>query len=222
MGGAARVLDVSAADEELATDVAEGELDLACGGLEEGGAGELAGGLAFDGEGGARRGGIAGEGEAAEGAVDLAPGADALDDLLAEVAAFAEVQGAVGAGLLREIAVADVGTEEGCAFEDAEVIEGGGGAGGSAEGMEFRGESGEGGFGGPELEAGGEGAVGADDGEWIVVPDKIGEAGGGALWREKAEAGEETWGMGACEEEAFAFGSDVGKLDIVHDDEAVE
>ena len=62
--------------------------------------------------------------EAGEGAVDVAAGADALDDLLAEVAAFGEVQGAGLVGLLREVFVADVGAVEGCAGEDAELFEG--------------------------------------------------------------------------------------------------
>ncbi len=52
-----------------------------------------------------------------------AAGADALDDLLAEVAAFGEVEGAGLVGFLREVFVADVGAVEGCAGEDAEVFE---------------------------------------------------------------------------------------------------
>ena len=40
--------------------------------------------------------------------MDVAAGADALDDLLAEVAAFGEVQGAGLVGLLGEVAVADI------------------------------------------------------------------------------------------------------------------
>ena len=64
------------------------------------------------------------EAEAGEGAVDVAAGADALDDLLAEVAALAEVEGAGLGGLLGEVAVADVGAVERGAFEDAEQFEG--------------------------------------------------------------------------------------------------
>ncbi len=64
----------------------------------------------------------------------VAAGTDALDDLLAEVAALGEVQGAGLGGLLREVAVADVVAVERGAFEDAEAFEalgvGGDGAGG--------------------------------------------------------------------------------------------
>ena len=107
----------------------------------------------------------AGEEEAGEGAVDVAAGADALDDLLAEVAAFGEVQGAGLArwgGLLREFAVADVGAVAGRALEDAEVFDGFGGgrgspasvrAGRASEGLGVR----------PDFEARDEGAVGGDD-----------------------------------------------------------
>ena len=65
------------------------------------------------------------EAEAGEGTVDVAAGADALDDLLAEVAAFGEVEGAGLGGLLGEVVlVADVGAVAGCAFEDAEPVRG--------------------------------------------------------------------------------------------------
>ena len=63
--------------------------------------------------------------EGVEGAVDVASGADALDDLLAEIAAFGEVEGAGsvpvswGSSLSRMSAAV-----EGCAFEDAEVFQG--------------------------------------------------------------------------------------------------
>ena len=62
--------------------------------------------------------------------MDAAAGTDALDDLLAEVAAFGEVQCAGLGGFLREVVgggVADVGAVAGCAGEDAEVVEGFGG-----------------------------------------------------------------------------------------------
>ena len=65
---------------------------------------------------------IAVEAEGGEGAMDVAAGADALDDLLAEVAAFGEVKGAGLGGLLGEFLVADVGAVEGCAFEEAEPV----------------------------------------------------------------------------------------------------
>ena len=55
--------------------------------------------------------------------MNVAARTDALDDLLAEVAAFGEVQGAGLGGLLGEFAVADVGAVEGCSFEDAQPFE---------------------------------------------------------------------------------------------------
>ena len=66
---------------------------------------------------------LAFEAEGAEGAMDVAAGADALDDLLAEVAALGEVQGAGLAGLLGEFAVADVDAVEWRSFEDSEMLE---------------------------------------------------------------------------------------------------
>ena len=54
--------------------------------------------------------------------MDVATGADALDDLLSEIAAFGEVEGAGLSGLLGEFAVADVGAEEGRSFEEAEPL----------------------------------------------------------------------------------------------------
>ena len=57
----------------------------------------------------------------------VAAGADALDDLLAEVAAFGEVQGAGLGGFLGQVVgffgVADVGGVAGRAGEDAECFE---------------------------------------------------------------------------------------------------
>ena len=68
----------------------------------------------------ARRRQVSFEAEAAEGAMHVAARADALDDLLTEVAAFVEVQGAGLSGLLREFAVADVDSVEWRAFEDSQ------------------------------------------------------------------------------------------------------
>ena len=106
--------------------------------------------------------------------MDGAAGADALDDLLAEVAAFGEVQGTDLVGLLREIlggiGVADVGAVEGRAGKDAEGFEvGGGGLGGSGVGdgeADFE-DSGEV---GPDFEAGDERGVGTDEIERISLP----------------------------------------------------
>ncbi len=106
--------------------VAVGEFDV-------GDAGEFAYGFAIGFEGCARGWECAFEAEGGEGAVDVAAGADALDDLLAEVAALVEVEGAGLGGLLGELAgflgVADVGAVERGAFEDAEGFEGWGVAG---------------------------------------------------------------------------------------------
>ena len=60
------------------------------------------------------------EPEAVKDAMHVAARTDALDDLLAEVAALGEVKGAGLGGLLGEFAVADVGAVEGCSFEQAE------------------------------------------------------------------------------------------------------
>ena len=58
----------------------------------------------------------------------VASGANAFDDLLAEVAALGEVEGLGLAGLLREVAIADVRTVLKCAGEKAKPVEGLGGA----------------------------------------------------------------------------------------------
>ena len=108
--------------EGLAADDAEGKLHRR--GLarerDGGDAGDLGDGLAFGFKLRAGGGQCAGEDEAAEGAVDGAARVDALDDLLAEVAALGEVQGARldadGCGLLREVFVADVCADAGRAF----------------------------------------------------------------------------------------------------------
>ncbi len=104
----------------------------------------------------------------------VAAGADALDDLLAEVAAFGEVQGAGLAGLLREFAVADVGAVEGSSFENAQpfealwfakmragVLEGFGELCQCVRGI------------GPELESRHERAVGMNDGDVDAVPGDV-------------------------------------------------
>jgi len=115
-------------------------------------------GLAFCFELCAGSGQRASEDEAGEGAVDAATRVDALDNLLAEVAALGEVQGASLAGLLREVAgcigVADVCAEAGRAFEDAKVVEGNGGDCDGSSGEEVRGERGDGCGARPEFESG--------------------------------------------------------------------
>ena len=103
--------------ERFAADVAEGEGAL---GPIEGNAGDgsqLADGFLWSGreeKGSAGRRGVPfmRKDEAGKGAVQVASRVDALDDLLAEIAAFAEVQRAGllagGGGLLRKLALADV------------------------------------------------------------------------------------------------------------------
>src|SRR5579871_4215453 len=95
----------------------------------------------------------------------VAAGTDALDDLLTQVAALVEVQGAGLGGLLRELAVADIFAVERGAFEDAEVFEALGGGGDGSCGEQGLREGGDGCGVGPELEAGDEWAVSVDDGD---------------------------------------------------------
>ena len=128
--GSALVLDAGVAIECFAADVAKGELCGVSVEIKMGHAGQLADGFVgcagFE-EGGSGRRRDTGEDEAGKGAVQIAAGADALDDLLAEIAAFAEVEGAGGRtgwrGFLGEVAFANVGAEERCAFGDAELVE---------------------------------------------------------------------------------------------------
>ncbi len=109
--------------EKLAASVAEG-VD---GAVNEGGGGELAGGLAVGFEWGGELRYLASEGELGEGAMDLASGVDALDDLLAEIAALREVQRVGLGGFLREDFFGDVDAEFGDGGENAEGFEGFGG-----------------------------------------------------------------------------------------------
>ncbi len=116
--------------------------------------------------------------EGGEGAVDVAAGVDALDYLLAEVAAFAEVEGAgfgalVG-GLLGEVfggvGVADVDAVAGGALEDAEGFEGFGVRCECACGGKSLCELRDGGGIGPEFEAGDERRVSVDQIDGGRVP----------------------------------------------------
>jgi hypothetical protein len=99
--------------------------------------------------------------------VHVAARADAFDDLLAEVAAFGEVQGAGLGGLLREVVgcsgVADVGAVAGRAFEDTELVEGFGGDGCCAGGDEVCCKLLDCGWIGPQFDARDQGAVSVDD-----------------------------------------------------------
>ena len=61
-------------------------------------------------------------------AMDIATGADALHDLLAEIAALAEVQGMklpclLGNSFLRQVALGNIDAVDGNAFGDAEGVE---------------------------------------------------------------------------------------------------
>ena len=111
--------------ERLAADVAEGEDLVAVGEGDDPRGGDLTDWLSVGFE---RRRKVfrefAGEGEGREQAVDLAAGADALDDLLAEIAALVEVQGLRLVGLLREVLLGDVAAVERAAFEEAQGFEG--------------------------------------------------------------------------------------------------
>ena len=134
-------------------------------------------------ERGAGEGEVSGEEEPGEGATDVATGANALDDLLSEVAAFGEVEGAGrgagGGGLLREFAVADVDAEQWSAFEEAECFErGSGGLDGSCFEQSGGEESDDGGF-SPELEAGDERAVGVNEVHGGALPEVRGQVDGG-------------------------------------------
>ena len=102
--GASGVVQRKLAVERFAADVAEGELDWPGGQRDGGDAGQFAHRLAFRSERGAGLGQSAAEFEAGKSSVDVAARVDALDDLLAQVAAFGEVQRAGLCGLLRQVA----------------------------------------------------------------------------------------------------------------------
>jgi len=151
----------------LATEVAEGKLHGARSGEMDGcDAGELSHWLAVGFECDAGGGQGSGESEAGEGAMHIAARVDALDDLLAEVAAFGEVEGARLAGLLRQVVgffgVANIRAVTGRAFENMEVFEGLGRGGGRSRCDEGCGEMVDRRWIGPEFEAGNEGAVGVE------------------------------------------------------------
>ncbi len=143
--------------------------------------------------------------------MDLAAGMNALDDLLAEIAALGEVEGAELGRFLRKVLVADVNAEERRSLKETELVEGFGGEDGEIERGEFEGRC-------PELEAGDERAVGVEDGEGTYAGEVEGLRDG------KVEAGENGGGFGAGQEEAMVLAGrpeDI-EFDVVHDDEAVE
>jgi hypothetical protein len=109
----------------LAADIAEGEDLVPFGERDEGGGGDLSDWFSVGFERGRElRGEFAGENQRREQSVDLAAGADALDDLLAEVAALVEVQGLRLIGLLREVLFGDVAAVERAGLEEAQSFEG--------------------------------------------------------------------------------------------------
>ncbi len=64
--------------------------------------------------------------------------------------------------------------------------------------------------------------MGVDDGDGGGVPLGGLEVEGSEMLDGQAELCQERCGFGACDGEAGARGGDVGQLDVVHDDEAVE
>ena len=120
---------MDAAVEDFAADVSERKLDGPSGQRDFGCGSDFSDWFvrSLGEEGRSRRGDCPDQSETRERAVDVAAGADALDDLLPEVAAFGEVQGAGLGGLLRQLLIADVGAVKGCSFEDAELGDGFGG-----------------------------------------------------------------------------------------------
>jgi hypothetical protein len=125
---ASRIFDAQPPVERLPTDVSEAKLNGSARQRNRRDAGQLAHRLAVRHERGTGDRQRAMQLEAAERPVDVAAGANALDDLLAEIAALREVQGARLAGLLGEIAgafgVANVGAVARRAFEDAQGFQG--------------------------------------------------------------------------------------------------
>src|ERR1700730_7984250 len=61
--------------------------------------------------------------ERAECAVHIATRADALYDFLPQVASFGKVQGAGLSGLLRKLAIADIGAKARRSFENSQPLE---------------------------------------------------------------------------------------------------
>src|ERR1700687_5462250 len=110
------------------------------------------------------------EAECAKGTVDGAAGADALDDLLAEVAAFAEVQGARLSCLLWQLAVANVDAVTRRSFEGAELLDCGLCRDNGSGGVEGGGNGGDGGGVGPEFKAWDERAVGVQESDFAGLP----------------------------------------------------
>lgn len=155
-------------------------------------------------------------------AVDIAAGTDALDDLLPEIAALGEVEGASLGGLLREFAVADVGAVEGCSFEQTEPVAALLFGEGCAYFEEGFGEIGCGGNVGPKFEVRNQRAVGVDYSDSRRVPGQRVTLQLFERCDVQADLLQQGCGLGAGEDQAGLSAGDVGELDVVHDDEAVE
>ena len=191
--------------------------------LQGGDAGERAGGFAVVLKLGAGCGDRAGRREnfeLTEMAVNLAAGTDALDDLLAEVAALGEVQGAGKRSFLGEVAALDVDGVSGGAFEDAEGFEGRGADGSCARGFEVLKEREGLGCIEPEGEAWDERAVIAGYTDGMAIEGGFGEGEIG-FRRRQAQRGKERWSFWTGQAESGRV-RQRHELDVVHDDEAVE
>ena len=220
--GSAGIGDGEVAFESLSADIAECELNVARGQGDSRGAGELADCFAIYFKYSASGWEIASELEGMEGAVDVASGADALDDLLPEIAALGEVQGASLGRLLRKLLVPDVGAVEGRTFEETEMIQGFVADEGCVAGDKGLCEPCDRirGF-GPELEAGNKRAVTVEDGDLVTAPvvDR------GEVQGSKIACGNAYGRKGGCGSrtgDGKAKAGVLSELDVVHDDEAVE
>jgi hypothetical protein len=224
--GAAGIDEGEIAVEGFTANVAESQLNDSVWKPDGGNAGEFADLFALRFEEGAGCGECAFEAKGGEGAMDVAAGADALDYLLAEIAAFGEVECAGlaggGGGLLRELFVADVGAVEGSAFENSEVFEGLRRNRGGSSPVEGVAQSSDGSGAGPELEARDERTVGVEDGNFFVAPGERLLLELDEVRDRDAELGQHGWRGGASDEKAGARGRYVRELDVVHDDEAIE
>jgi len=87
---------------------------------------------------GLNRGWGPGEGELLQGAVNGGTGANAFDDLLAEIAAFAEVKGARLGRFLGKVALVDVNAVEWGRRQDTQRLHGGNATGGCSGGEQRR------------------------------------------------------------------------------------
>ena len=168
---------------------------------------------------------IVGEAQLAEFAGDAAEAVDAVDDFLADVAAFVEDDGvAFEAGFEGNDGLVQVGAVAGDGGFDAGGLEGGPAGGAAAEGFgggdEFVGDGTKGGIGTEQVEAGGaqaglvrevevaEGGIGGGE-------DVAGIRGQGG---EEGEGADDGGGLGALDAEEAVVGGGVDNLDVVGDE----